>query len=58
MFFIPVPDMFSAGDHFTMLRGTWFEVQGDKWYPFEEEEAKSIEKNHCSPELREKVGVR
>lgn len=47
----------SAGDHFTVMRGTWFEVQGDKWYPFEEEEAWSIEKNHCGPELQEKVGM-
>ena len=47
-----------AADHFTMLRGTWFEVQGDKWYPFEEAEALSIEKKHCGPEMRDKVGTR
>ena len=46
-----------AADHFTMLRGTWFEVQGDKWYPFEEAEALSIEKKHCGPEMRDKVGI-
>lgn len=42
---------------FKILRGTWFEVQGDKWYPLEETEALSIEKKHCDSEWSTMVCV-
>ena len=45
-------------DAFKILRGTWFEVQGDKWYPLEETEALSIEKKHCDPEWRTMVCIK
>jgi len=38
-----------------LLRGEWFEVISDKWYPIEEDEAKQIEAAHCSTAWRLKV---
>ena len=29
------------------MRGTWFEVSGDKWYPLDEQESVRVELEHC-----------
>jgi len=43
------------GGTIKLLRGEWFEVISDKWYPIEEDEAKQIEAAHCSTAWRLKV---
>ena len=39
-----------------ILRGCWFEVLGDKWYPILEVEHLLIEAAHTDKTWREKVG--
>lgn len=41
-----------------ILRGVWFEVTGEKWYPIEETEGARIEHEHRQRPWREKVGER
>ena len=38
-----------------VLRGYWFEVIGDKWYPLLVADYETIEKAHCERKWREKV---
>ena len=37
------------------MRACWFEVIGDKWYPFTEADYATIEKEHVERKWREKV---
>ena len=39
----------------TLLRGYWFEVVGEKWYPLVVAEYDVIEIEHCQKKWREKV---
>lgn len=39
-----------------VLRGYWYEVIGEKWYPILEEEYRQIEAAHLDLEWRGKVG--
>ena len=38
-----------------VLRGYWFEVAADNWYPFSEADYAMIEQEHCNKKWREKV---
>ena len=38
-----------------MLRGCWFEVSGDKWWPFQEEDYARIEEEHLKMDWRRMV---
>ena len=38
-----------------VLRGCWFEVSGDKWYPVEEKDHCLIEEQHVDRRWRERV---
>ena len=38
-----------------VLRGCWFEVLGDKWYPVEEKDHCLIEEQHVDRKWRERV---
>lgn len=40
-----------------VLRGTWFEVSGEKWYPLEEQDSVRIEKEHCRMSWRNRVSL-
>ena len=48
---IPVVDK----NPWPVLRGYWFEVIGDKWYPLLVTDYKTIEEEHCQRKWREKV---
>ena len=39
----------------TVLRGCWYEVIGEKWYPLLLADYESIETEHCQKKWREKV---
>lgn len=38
-----------------IMRGTWFEVCGEKWYPLEEQDSSRVELEHCRPGWRNKA---
>ena len=38
-----------------ILRGTWFEVSSEKWYPLEELDSILVEKEHCRMSWRNRV---
>lgn len=38
-----------------VLRGCWFEVIGEKWYPLAAADYEAIETEHCQRKWREKV---
>ena len=38
-----------------VLRGGWFEVSNDKWYPLPEDEYTAVEEEHVARKWREKV---
>lgn len=40
------------------MRAMWFEVVGDKWYPFLEADYTTIEAEHCQRKWRETVSGR
>ena len=40
------------------MRGMWFEVVGEKWYPFMEGDYSTIEAEHCQRKWRETVSGR
>ena len=40
-----------------VIRGSWFEISGDSWYPLSEHEADIIEEAHTRKDWRERVGA-
>ncbi|CAI8058120.1 Phospholipase DDHD1 [Geodia barretti] len=38
-----------------ILRGTWFEVSSEKWYPLEEQDSILVEKEHCRMSWRNRA---
>ena len=44
-------------DPWKVLRGYWFEVSGDKWYPLEERDYTRIEEEHRSRKWRLRVRI-
>ena len=54
---LPLPPLLheTGKDPWKIMRGTWFEVSGDKWYPLEEQESMRIEMEHCRMSWRNRV---
>ena len=48
--------VYPIGKPWKVIRGTWFEVVGDRWIPIPTKEAEQLEEAHCSKFWREKVG--
>ena len=46
---------FTDKDPWKVLRGCWFEVVGEKWYPFMEADYCTIEEEHVKKKWRETV---
>ena len=43
-------------EEWKVLRGIWYEIVGDKWYPFVEADCERIEEQHFNMSWRLKVG--
>ena len=55
LFLSILPSFATAKEEWKVLRGSWFQVVGDKWYPFMEEDSTMIEEEHMNKDWREAV---